>query len=274
MNCDSNRWPLRQKNFIFQRNFLSIKYKRKWDETLLHYWIFLHNNKQPLKWRMLRSRLYTKVHKSDFPNPKNLLAAGFLLESHKLKLEEQKLWSQRGLELQKEAYSSPLSQSIHTSLWSRNSSDLLRDHLQHGKTNTRFLTMSLRNGHTLFRRSQSTCIMVVTFGVKLEAFPWALGEDPMCYICAYFRCSMCSQDFLKGTRTISKLYTSENRVILLRIESDYWTWHSINVPPDWTKSSTITTCLPSASPSLIRTIRLSPILTLLQTIWMTKEIIG
>lgn len=49
------------------------------------------------------------------------------------------------------------------------------------------------------------------------------------------------------------------------------TWHSTRVPPDWTKSSTITTCRPAGSPSLIRTIRLSPSRTLAQTICQKKK---
>ena len=38
--------------------------------------------------------------------------------------------------------------------------------------------------------------------------------------------------------------------------------HSIKVPPDWTRSSTMTTCLFTGSPSLRVTIRLSPSRTL------------
>ena len=38
----------------------------------------------------------------------------------------------------------------------------------------------------------------------------------------------------------------------------------MRVPPDCTKSSTMTTCLPLGDPSLSRTIRLSPSLTFVQ----------
>lgn len=51
----------------------------------------------------------------------------------------------------------------------------------------------------------------------------------------------------------------------------FFTWHSIRVPPDCTKSSTITTWRPLGSPSFIRTILWSPSLTLLHTTYK-KEI--
>ena len=41
--------------------------------------------------------------------------------------------------------------------------------------------------------------------------------------------------------------------------------HSIRVPPDCTRSSTMTTCFPSGSPSFSVTSRLSPCRTLVQT---------
>ena len=41
-------------------------------------------------------------------------------------------------------------------------------------------------------------------------------------------------------------------------------WHSISVPPDWTRSSTMTTCRPLATPSFSRTMRLSPSRTFVQ----------
>jgi len=41
-------------------------------------------------------------------------------------------------------------------------------------------------------------------------------------------------------------------------------WHSMSVPPDCTRSSTMTTCRPSGLPSLICTMRLSPSRTLVQ----------
>lgn len=41
-------------------------------------------------------------------------------------------------------------------------------------------------------------------------------------------------------------------------------WHSMRVPPDCTRSSTITTCLPRGSPSFNRTIRFAPSRTLVQ----------
>ena len=54
-------------------------------------------------------------------------------------------------------------------------------------------------------------------------------------------------------------------------EHIHHTWHSLRVPPDCTKSSTITTCRPSGFPSFIRTILLSPSRTLLQTIYIIKQ---
>lgn len=62
----------------------------------------------------------------------------------------------------------------------------------------------------------------------------------------------------------------------LQQRKNLYTWHSMRVPPDWTKSSTITTCLPRGSPSLMHTILWSPSRTLLQTIctcmvWQIKQ---
>ena len=54
-------------------------------------------------------------------------------------------------------------------------------------------------------------------------------------------------------------------------EHIHHTWHSLRVPPDCTKSSTITTWRPSGFPSFIRTILLSPSRTLLQTICTIKQ---
>lgn len=53
--------------------------------------------------------------------------------------------------------------------------------------------------------------------------------------------------------------------------NDQTTWHSIRVPPDCTKSSTITTCLPAGLPSLSRTILLSPSRTFAQTTCYHKQ---
>ena len=65
-------------------------------------------------------------------------------------------------------------------------------------------------------------------------------------------------------KTHKKLCSQNSDSCILCTWLDNSFWHSLRVPPDCTRSSTMTTCRPLGSPSFSLTMRLSPSLTLVQ----------